>query len=161
LTYTPIAGYAGSDTLSISVKNYHDNLAASANVALTVNVPPPSVTAPAAASVAVNTPLTFSAANSNAISMVDLVATASSDTVKLTVTHGKLTVGSATGVTFSSGTNGSASMTFYGTVANLNAALSGLTYTPTTGYSGPDTLTITIKNAHDNLSVSASVAITV
>jgi hypothetical protein len=31
-------------------------------------------------------------------------------------------------------------MTIQGTLANLNAALNGLVYAPTTGYTGPDTL---------------------
>ena len=36
-----------------------------------------------------------------------------------------------------------ATMTFTGTVADINAALEGLTYTPNGGYNGVDTLTIT------------------
>src|SRR5206468_3333612 len=40
------------------------------------------------------------------------------------------------------GANGSASVTVRGTIFNINNALNGLVYTPTTGYSGTDTLTI-------------------
>ena len=52
-------------------------------------------------------------------------------------------------------------MTIWGTLANLDAALSGLTFTPTTGYLGSASLSITAKNGHDNLTGSASVAINV
>ena len=90
------------------------------------------MTAPSTAALNQNASLTFSTGNSNAISLVDsLAAAGTSDSLTLTVTHGTLTLGSTTGLIFSSGTNGSATMTVNGTLANLNAALSGLKYTPT------------------------------
>jgi len=70
-------------------------------------------------------------------------------------------LGSVAGLTFTSGANGSSSITVTGTLANLNAALNGLVYAPATSYTGSDTLTVTVNNASDGLSGSASVAITV
>ena len=52
-------------------------------------------------------------------------------------------------------------MTINGTLANLNAALNGLIYTPASNYTGSDTLTLNLTNSGDGLAASASVAITV
>ena len=48
------------------------------------------------------------------------------------------------GLTFTAGANGSAAMTVQGTLANINAALNGLTYTPPSNLTnnGSDTLTL-------------------
>ena len=40
------------------------------------------------------------------------------------------------------GVNGTATMTYQGTIANLNAAMAGMSYAPTANYNGPATLTI-------------------
>jgi large repetitive protein len=131
-------------------------------VALTVNAfSPPTITAPSAETVATNGTLTFSAANSDAITVADSGPGASSDSLSLSVSHGQLTLSTTSGLTFTTGTNGSASFTVTGSVANLNAALSGLTYAPTSGYTGSDTLAATIRDTTDSLSASTSVALTV
>ena len=77
------------------------------------------------------------------------------------MTHGNLTLGSTTGLTFSAGSNGSPSMTVSGSLAHLNSAPSGLKYTPTAGYTGPASLSITVADSADHLSGSATVAIAV
>ena len=160
LTYRPTAGYSGSDSLAISLTDSGDGLSASTSVALVVNAPaPPSITAPATATVLQNGTLAFT--STNAISVADPAPGNGSDSLTLTVGHGTLTFGSTTGLTFTSGTNGTASFTVTGPVANLNAALGGLTYKPTSGYTGSDSLAILIRDASDSLSASASVALTV
>src|SRR5205085_163561 len=62
---------------------------------------------------------------------------------------------------FTSGTNGSSSFTVSGTVTDLNAALDGLVYQPTSLYSGPDSLSVSVTDPGDTLSASTSVAVTV
>jgi large repetitive protein len=52
-------------------------------------------------------------------------------------------------------------VTVTGSIARLNAALSGLVYTPTSGYTGSDSLAISLHDTADNLSASANVALTV
>lgn len=156
LTYTPNSGFSGHDTLSLALANPIDKLTGSAAVALSVN---PYVTAPATATVTENT--TYSFSSSSLISATDGAASGTSDSLTLTVLHGKLNLGSTAGLTILSGANGSSSMTIQGTLANLNAALNGLVYAPATGYTGSDTLSATINDAGDTLSGSASVAITV
>lgn len=87
--------------------------------------------------------------------------------ISLSSTNGPLTLSGTTGLAFSTGdgTN-DASMVFTGTLANVNAALAGLTYTPDKNYDGPASLSLTTDDQGHNgsggaLSDSDSVAITV
>jgi len=90
-----------------------------------------------------DTNLVFSTADGNAITISEADAGAGTPEVTLTVTDGTLTLGGTAGLTFASG-DGAAdtTMTFRGTVAAINAALNGLTYTPTSNYNGGSTLTL-------------------
>jgi hypothetical protein len=162
LTYRPTAAYTGPDTLAVSLTDTGDSLSASKNVAISVNaLAAPSITAPASASVIQNGSLVFSSGNGNTISVSDAAAGSNSDSLTLSVTHGTLTLSTTAGLTFTTGTNGTASFTVTGTVASLNAALSGLTYAPTAGYTGSDSLAISIIDPGDSQSASKNVALTV
>ena len=92
---------------------------------------------PVAQTTDVNTALTFSTGNNNAISLSDVDAGTESVGVQLTVTDGSLTLGGTTGLSFSSG-DGTAdsTMTFVGEIADINTAFQGMSYTPTADYSG-------------------------
>ena len=52
-------------------------------------------------------------------------------------------------------------MTATGTLANLNADLQTLKYTPTSGYNGPDAINIKAADSGDGLSGTATVNLTV
>ncbi len=162
LTYTPTAGYTGSDLLSVSITDPGDTESASKSVALTINAfSPPTISAPGSASVVLNGSLVFSSANHNAITVADSGPGSGSDSLMLTATHGIVTLSTTSGLTITGGANGSATITVTGSVASLNAALSGLTYKPTSGYTGSDSLAISIKDSVDNLSAAANAALTV
>jgi gliding motility-associated-like protein len=81
--------------------------------------------------------LVFSVANSNLISISDVDAGGAVVQVSLTATNGVMTLGSTTGLSFlrGNGTN-DATMKFEGTIVNINTALNGLVFTPTSGYNG-------------------------
>jgi hypothetical protein len=159
LTYKPTANFVGFDSLAISLTDPGDNESASSSVALGVGKP--SITAPGAAAVGVNGSLVFSSANSNAIAVTDSGPGSGSDSLTLTVAHGTVTLSTTSGLTITTGANGSASITVTGSAANLNTALNGLTFRPTTGYMGLDSVAVSIQDTADNLSASASVALTV
>src|SRR5206468_946884 len=123
----------------------------SASVALTVNAvnDPPVNTIPGAQAVNEDGVLTFSAANGNAMSVFDLDVDEGTGLlqVTLTSTHGTLTLGQLTGLTFTTGDGAAdATMTFTGTSAAINAALNGLKYAPTADYNGPAQVTITTND---------------
>jgi hypothetical protein len=65
--------------------------------------------------------------------------------VTLTVTPGTgtLTMANTNGLTFTSGANGTAAMTFQGTANAVNLGLGHLTFMPAPYYNGPSTLTMT------------------
>lgn len=92
----------------------------------------PHVTMPSTTWTATNTALTVTG-----ISVSDPDAGMNSLAITVSADNGTITLASTTGLTFSDG-DGTAdtSMTFTGTLTNIGSALSGLTYTPETGYHG-------------------------
>ncbi|QEL18583.1 beta strand repeat-containing protein [Limnoglobus roseus] len=91
--------------------------------------------------------LVFSTANGNAISVVDVDAGSNSVLVVLSVTNSTLTLGSLTGLTFDLGDGtADANMVFRGTIAQVNAALAGLTFAPNANYNGLASLAITVND---------------
>ncbi len=99
-------------------------------------------TVPGAQATSQGATLVFSSANGNAITIADADAGAASLQVTLTATSGTLTLGGTAGLAFTGGANGSATMTFTGSVASINTALNGLAFAPTAGYTGSATLQI-------------------
>src|SRR6185503_18602732 len=94
-----------------------------------------------------NTPLTFSSGAGNQISVTDVDAGTNAIQVTLTATNGTLTLSGTAGLAFTVGDGtADATMTFTGTIANINTALNGMTYTPNNGFSGAATLTITTND---------------
>lgn len=82
-------------------------------------------------------------------------------TVTLSVDHGTLTLASTTGLSFSVGDGtADATMTFSGSLANVNTAIATITYTATAFYYGSDTLSITTNDSSGGTD-SDSIAITV
>ncbi|HEX8772070.1 MAG TPA: tandem-95 repeat protein [Pyrinomonadaceae bacterium] len=92
-------------------------------------------------------PLTFNAGNANLISIGDPDAGTASLKVTLTATNGTFSLSGTGGLTFTpagagnDGTN-DAQMIFTGALSDINAALNGLTFTPTANYSGSASLAI-------------------
>lgn len=112
----------------------------------TLNLPPVN-TVPGPQATNEDTPLVFSSANGNQISISDPDAGANPVQVTLTATNGTLTLSTTAGLTFTVGDGtADATMTFTGTITDINAALNGLTFTPTANYNGPATLTITTND---------------
>ncbi len=94
-----------------------------------------------------DTTLVFSSGTSNQISISDPDAGSSELQITLTATNGTVTLSGTTGLTFSIGDGtADATMTLAGTIANLNTALNGLMFAPTTSYSGAASLEIITKD---------------
>jgi hypothetical protein len=162
LVYQPTTLYSGADALAASVSDPTDSLSASTSVSITVAaLNAPAIAAPGSGSLSENGSLTFSSGNSNAISITDATAGSNADSLTLSVSQGTLTLASTTGLSFTAGSNGSSLFTVSGTVTNLDSALDGLVYQPTTLYSGSDSLSVSVTDPGDTLSASTSVALTV
>ena len=94
-----------------------------------------------------------------ALNVSDPNASGTSDSVTLAAQFGTISLGSSNGLTIVA--SGPSSMTVNGTLANLNAALSSLVYTPNSNFSGDDLLEISDNNAIDGQSSFAGVLLTV
>src|SRR5262249_18743445 len=160
LTFAPADDANGSGYASFQFKVEDNGGTANSGVdtssaaTMTVNVTaaddPPVNTVPGAQTINEDTTLVFKSANGNVISVSDVDAAGGSETVTLLVNHGTLTLGSTSGLSFTTGDGtGDMTMTFTGTIANINAALAGMAYKPFQNYNGSDSLTITTNdNGH-------------
>ncbi|MFN8633983.1 MAG: Calx-beta domain-containing protein [Chloroflexota bacterium] len=159
LTFTPTAGYSGAASIQIVTDDLGNTgtggpLSDTDSVSITVVAQnqPPVNSVPGTQSVAEDGTLTFSSGNSNLISISDSDAGANTVQVALTATNGTLTLSGTAGLdfAFAPDANGSpsgdgtadATMTFRGTIAAVNTALSGLTFAPTANYNGPASVQI-------------------
>ena len=142
--YTPSLNYNGPDSFKFIASTASGLDSDEAEVQLTINPvnDAPVNNVPTAQTVAESTGLTFSAANTNPLSVTD-DAGVNPIQVQLVATNGTLTLSSISGLTFSVG-DGTAdvTMTFTGTLADINAALNGMVFTPTAGFTGAATLQI-------------------
>jgi len=163
LTFTADANSSGTATFDVvatdSGPGTPPNVNQSAPVSFTITVTgandAPVNSVPGPQSTNQNTPLTFSSGNGNLISIADVDAGTNVVQVTLTATNGTITLSGTSGLSFSfSDGNGTGAgdgtadptMTFRGTIANINGALNGMTFTPTLGFSGAATLTITTND---------------
>jgi VCBS repeat-containing protein len=147
ITYTPTANTNfTTDTFSYTAR-LAGLLGTTATVTLNLDKPPV-VTAPATVSGTEDGTLTLSGANLISVSDADNTST----TLTLSVPAGTLTLHSSTGLTFIQGSvAGSSLITVSGTIANVNAALNGLVYTPVADanstLAAPINLTVTAVDA--------------
>jgi sugar lactone lactonase YvrE len=128
-----------------------DGTLASTSVARQVAVSPvndaPLNTVPASQSTTEDTPLVFSAGNGNAITVADADAGGASLQVILNVANGRLTLAQTTNLSFTTGDgSGDASMTFTGTAADINSALNGLRFDPSSDFSGSTAVEISVND---------------
>ncbi|NRP73666.1 Serralysin [Ensifer psoraleae] len=92
-------------------------------------------------------PVLFSSGNGNAITISDTDAGGGTVRVTLTASNGVLALAGTTGLVFITGSGSADStMTFEGTVTDINTALNGMSFLPTGGYSGPASLQITTND---------------
>jgi len=154
VTYTPTPDFSGTDTLTITT---NDGGNAGAGVALTdtdrvaINVNPvndaPVNSVPGPQSADIGIDLVFSAVTGNLISISDIDAGGGLVTTTLTVPAGSLTAAAGSGAAIDG--SGTATLTITGTLAQVNAALSVITFTPDGVTTGTISLTVT-TNDNDN-----------
>jgi VCBS repeat-containing protein len=131
LNYTPKANFNGTDTFTYEAcDDVVPEECDEATVSITVNAvnDAPVNTVPGAQSTDEDTALVFSSGNGNRISTSDVDAGSNAVKVTVGVSHGKLTLSQTTGLSFTSGANGDATISFTGTLSDINAALDGLSY---------------------------------
>jgi hypothetical protein len=146
-TYTPSLNFTGAAVLTMTTSDLGNTggTARTDTDAVTINVSgindAPVNTVPGTQNNNEDIVRVFSSAQGNPISVSDVDATALQ--VSLSASAGTITLSVRTGLTFQAG-DGTAdsTMTFTGTLAQVNAALNGLAYQPTSDFSGTASLTI-------------------
>lgn len=116
-----------------------------------VVVSSPSVTTPGEQWTNINDAIELSTENENAIAVDSGYGSSTVLEINLEVNDGTLTLAQTTGLSFTTGDGtGDASMTFSGTVTNINAALDGLTFTPATDFRGEAIIEIEASDPNHN-----------
>ncbi|HRF05111.1 Ig-like domain-containing protein, partial [Accumulibacter sp.] len=114
---------------------------------------PPSIVGGGAHSTAEDTPLVITGVS---ISDVD----GDDQTVSLAVSNGRVTLATGSGVRIDSGADDSAEIVFSGTLTQVNAALHGMSFSPTADYFGPASIAVAAFDGV-NLSAPSTIALTV
>ena len=166
LSYTPASGYAGTDTLTATISdlgNTGSGVAQTASQSVSIEIGGgPTVTVP-------STPLAIDQGGTLSVSGItvadgSLLASADSVQLSLAVSNGTVNLSTAVsgGITSDQVTgNGTPSVTITAPLASINATLadtSGLTYTPNSGFSGTDSLAISVSDLGNNSSGMAQTA---
>ncbi len=151
VTFTTAANATANVVLTVQINdngNTGSGGAKSDSTTLTLNVSAvndaPVNTVPGPQSMLQDGVLVFSAGNGNAISVADVDAGGGTVRITLTASNGLISLGSTSGLVFSVGSGtGDGTMTFDGSLVDINNALAGLTFVPTSGYYGSASLQIT------------------
>lgn len=106
----------------------------------------PNIAAPTTAALVVNTPLVFSTANGNALSVSDIDAGSGELEIKFTLTNARFTLSTLTGITVTAGTHGTSAFTVRGTLTALNAALQGSSLIGNEDYFGTGNLRLDVND---------------
>jgi CSLREA domain-containing protein len=159
LSYTPAFNASGTATITIVLKdnggtaNGGQDTSPEQSFTITVNAvnDAPVNQFPFSPSTLTDTPLVFSTATFNAISVSDVDAGSDALTVTLTATSGTMSLSGVAGLTFGTGDGtDDATMSFSGTLTSINAALNGSTFKPASGFSGFASLQISTNDQGHN-----------
>jgi len=184
LTFTPVPGPAHTVTVTVQLQDSGGTANGGVDVSpmqtfliqLTAVNLPPAVAIPGTQRLIVNTPLVFASGQFNTssqneyngITVSDPDGFSTTEQVQLTAADGTLTLpaNAISGVSITAGANNSSAVTFTGTLALLNKALDGLSFTPTTGFTGTAAVTVVINDLNTttppfNLSATGTINIDV
>lgn len=150
MTFTPATNYVGASSFTFRALDAAGALSVTSTASIDVQPfnEPPAVTTSGPAGVSEDSSLT----SVGSASVADPDAGSGILRAIVTATHGSVTLHQITGLTdaasggaaISSGTF--TSLTFYGTMANINAALSNLRYTPDANYFGAAEVSVTVND---------------
>ncbi|MFT5525144.1 MAG: hypothetical protein ACI9HK_003110 [Pirellulaceae bacterium] len=160
LTFSPTPGFEGDVAIVVTSSDFNSTTQVTLAIIVSGINDPPVITAPGTDNVDEDQTLTITS-----VSISDPDAGSFDVTVDLASTNGVLTLATTAGLTSNSG-DGSAAVSLTGSVAEVNAAISGLQYTPTANYNGSATISVDVDdlgNTGDGGAKqdSATIAITV
>jgi VCBS repeat-containing protein len=138
LTYTPNGNYNGADTFTYTISDGNNHTdTATVNVTVTAVNDPVGTVAPGAVN---NVPEDSAGFAITGMSITDddtALAPGGVYSVTLSATQGTLTLTTTTGLSFDTGDGaGDSTMTFHGTLSDINTALATAKYSPNSNYNG-------------------------
>src|SRR4051794_17299160 len=135
VSYTPNSNFNGSDSFTYKANNGTlDSSTVTVSITVSAVNDAPVNAVPVTQETPKNTAKTFTSGNNNLVSISDLDAGGATVQVQLVGTNGTMNLPVTTGLTFAAGANNSATMTFTGTIANINLRLAGMVFTPTNNF---------------------------
>ncbi|OQY43199.1 MAG: hypothetical protein B6242_15155, partial [Anaerolineaceae bacterium 4572_78] len=174
ITFTPAADYNQTDKININVDDngwFRENpatvvtLAAHASIDITIDPvnDAPIITVPSSQNGSEDVNLSISGISISDDSYTDPDATPDDIEFSMTANNGTLTLDTTSGLSGSG--NGTSSMTYQGTQAEINAALSTVTFLGSSDYYGSDTITILVddlgsRGGPSALTDTATIAVT-
>ncbi|MCL1470075.1 Calx-beta domain-containing protein, partial [Argonema antarcticum] len=150
LTFETAPNSSGTATVSVVLTDNGSNIAPNVNTSaaqtFTITVNPvndaPDLTVPSSQTVNQDTNLVI-----GGISIADVDAGTGAVKVTVSATSGVLTLSSTTGLTFTTGDGTTdPTITFSGKLADINTALSNLTYKGNTNFNGTDSINISVDD---------------
>ncbi|MGD0465805.1 MAG: hypothetical protein ABSA84_03850, partial [Gammaproteobacteria bacterium] len=154
LTFTPTVGFSGAANITVLTNDLAGitssiiGVSSNASYSQTLNVEVNDATTKIPIqTIDINTPLILSTANGNAITVSD--TSNSNIMVQLNVANNAGSISSSNSVTALTSVNVNASgttMTLVGAAANINAYLNGLTFTPSSTFSGATNITVLVND---------------
>ncbi len=150
MTFTPTANFEGSSSFTFRAIDAANALSNTSTVTLDIQPfnEPPVVSAPATATVDEDSTQSLI----GSVSLADPDAGSAVIRATITATQGNVTLSQLTGLR-DAATGGAAitqatfsNLTFFGTISNLNAAMTGLRFTPIPNYFGPATIEVTVND---------------
>ncbi len=152
-TFMPDSGFTGNAEVGLNSIVKAEDGSTLTTLASTVPISvwhvdeAPVNTTPASQSVNAGSTLTFSEANGNQVSVADPDNGDLPLQVSLRTTQGTISLATTDGLSFTAGTGTSdATVTFRGSLDQINAALDGMTFTPNAGYSGNAVIHLTTND---------------
>lgn len=154
LLFSPDSNYSGIASIRITTDDLGNTGSGGAksdtdtlNISIAAINDAPAIALPGAQTTGEDTPLVLSAAGGNLIAVTDVDAISYPVRVTLAAAHGVLTLNGTSGLTFTSGDGtADASMDFTGSLANVNAALNGLSFSPAGNFVGTASIAITAND---------------
>jgi|GEM_PF-1143946 len=146
-SYTPDADWSGVETFLYQYTSSAETTeVALVRIVVTAVNDAPVLTVPGAQNVLEDTPLEFSSAEGNEISLADVDAADGVLELSLAATNGTLSLATTNGLEIREGADGQASMTLRGSLLDLRAALDGLQYQGNQDFHGTDRITVSFSD---------------
>ena len=153
LIYAPNKDFVGNDTLSLTTNDQHATDPKSDVDSFDINVGPindaPVITSPGLQIIPQDGSLTFDA-GSNEISISDVDAGTVVQSVTMVGNHGIITLINIGGLASLNG-NGTDLVTLSGTLSDINAALNGMQFDPTSGFAGSASIFLRVDDPGESL----------